>query len=61
MYYLLGTIAVFVIAYILIKLTVNTKENPDSQLGIMDHPSTFKKQDIEMVDKRLDEDEKPIK
>ncbi|GAA3777815.1 hypothetical protein [Corallibacter vietnamensis] len=61
MYYLLGTIAVFVIAYILIKLTVNTKENPDSQLGIMDHPSTFKKQDIEMVDKRLGEDEKPIK
>lgn len=61
MYYLLGTIAVFVIAYILIKLTVNTKENPDSQLGIMDHPSTFKKQDIEMVDKRLGEDEKPKK
>lgn len=59
MYYLLGTIAVFVIAYILIKLTV--KENPDSQLGIMDHPSAFKKQDIEMVDKRLGEDEKPIK
>ncbi|WP_418512745.1 hypothetical protein [Corallibacter sp.] len=61
MYYLIGTIAVFVIAYILIKLTVNTKENLDSQLGIMDHPSTFKKQDIEMVDKRLGEDEKPIK
>ncbi len=53
MYYLIGTIAIFVLAYIMIKLSINTKENPDSQLGIMDHPSTYKKQDIEMVDKNL--------
>lgn len=59
MYFLIGTIAVFIIAYIIIKLTINTKENPDSQLGIMDHPSTYKKQSIEMVDKSLkDKDSK---
>lgn len=53
MYYLIGTIAIFVIAYIMIKLYINTKENPDSQLGIMDHPSKYKKQDIERVDNNL--------
>ena len=38
------------LAYVIIKLTINTKENPDSNLGILEHPSTYKKQDIEMVD-----------
>ncbi|PNQ74696.1 hypothetical protein C1T31_00720 [Hanstruepera neustonica] len=58
MYYLVGTIAIFVIAYIIIKLSINTKENPDSQLGIMDHPSTYKKQDIEMVENTLQADDR---
>lgn len=48
-------IFVFVLAYVIIKLTVNTKENPDSALGILEHPSTYKKQDIEMVDKGFED------
>lgn len=51
MYWFVGSIIfVFVLAYVIIKLTVNTKENPDSNLGILEHPSTYKKPDIEMVD-----------
>jgi len=51
MYWFIGSIIfVFVLAYVIIKLTVNTKENPDSNLGILEHPSTYKKPDIEMVD-----------
>ena len=57
MYWFLGSIVfVFVLAYVIIKLTLNTKENPDSGLGILEHPSTFKKQDIEMVDESLKND-----
>ena len=57
MYWFLGSIVfVFVLAYVIIKLTLNTKENPDSGLGILEHPSTFKKQDIEMVDKSMKND-----
>lgn len=51
MYWFIGSVLfVFVLAYVIIKLTVNTKENPDSNLGILEHPSTYKKPDIEMVD-----------
>lgn len=55
MYWLIGVIAIIVLAFVIIKLTINTKENPDSNLGILEHPSTFKKQGIEMVDKSLEE------
>lgn len=56
MYWFIGSIIfVFVLAYVIIKLTVNTKENPDSNLGILKHPSTYKKPDIEMVDKSLED------
>ena len=48
-----GIVFIFVLAYVIIKLSINTKENPDSGLGILEHPSTFKKQDIEMVDESL--------
>ena len=51
MYWFISSIIfVFVLAYVIIKLTINTKENPDSKLGILEHPSTYKKPDIEMVD-----------
>ncbi|MAG85953.1 MAG: hypothetical protein CMB97_00855 [Flavobacteriaceae bacterium] len=51
MYWFISSIIfVFVLAYVIIKLTINTKENPDSNLGILEHPSTYKKPDIEMVD-----------
>lgn len=53
MYWLLGITFIFVLAFIIIRLTLNTKENPDSSLGILEHPSTFEKQDIAMVDKNL--------
>ena len=57
MYWLIGSIIfVFVLAFIIIKLSVNTNANPDSGLGILEHPSAFKKQDIEMVDKHLKSD-----
>ena len=53
MYWLLGITFIFVLAFIIIRLTLNTKENPDSSLGILEHTSIFEKQDIEMVDKNL--------
>ena len=53
MYWLIGIISIFVIAIIIIKLIVNTKDNPDSKLGILEHPSTFEKQNIEHVDYEL--------
>ncbi len=48
-----GIVFIFVLAFVIIKLTVNKNDNHDSGLGILEHPSTFKKQVIEMVDKRL--------
>ncbi len=57
MYWLIGTISIFVIAVIIIKLTLNTKDNPDSKLGILEHPSTFEKQETEYVDYELDQTE----
>lgn len=53
MYYLLAIPIIFIVAYVIIKLTMNTKENPDSKLSVWEHPSTFKKQNIEMVDNAL--------
>lgn len=53
MYYLLAIPIIFFVAYVIIKLKMNTKENPDSKLSVWEHPSTFKKQNIEMVDKTL--------
>ncbi|TDY13681.1 hypothetical protein [Meridianimaribacter flavus] len=53
MYWIIGIIVVFVLAYIIIKLTINTKENPDSSLGVLEHPSTFEKQQIERVDNNI--------
>lgn len=55
MFWLIGFVVIFVLAYIIIRLTINTNENPDSTLGILEHPSTFKKQDIEMVDEAFEE------
>ena len=53
MFWLISIIAIFVIAFVIIKLTINLDKNPDSNLGVLEHPSTFKKQDIEMVDEKL--------
>lgn len=61
MYWIIGIIVVFVLAYIIIKLTINTKENPDSSLGVLEHPSTFEKQQIERVDKTLGQNGKVLK
>ena len=55
MFWLIGFVVIFVLAYIIIRITINTNENPDSTLGILEHPSTFKKQDIEMVDEAFEE------
>ncbi|MCA0152289.1 hypothetical protein [Winogradskyella vincentii] len=55
MIWVFGTIFIFVFAFVIIKLTINTKENPDSKLRILEHPSSFKKQDVEMVDDSLKE------
>ncbi len=55
MIWVFGTIFIFVFAFVIIKLTINAKENPDSKLGILEHPSSFNKQDVEMVDDSLNE------
>ena len=55
MIWVFGTIFIFVFAVVIRKLTINTKENPDSKLGILEHPSSFNKQDVEMVDDSLNE------
>lgn len=54
MYWFIGSVVfIFVLAFVIIKLTINTKENPDSSLGVLEHPSTYKKQGLEMVDDSL--------
>ncbi|WP_369998866.1 hypothetical protein [Winogradskyella sp.] len=53
MYWVIGIVFIFLLAFVIIKLTINTRENPDSTLGILEHPSTYKKPDIEMVDECL--------
>ncbi|WP_431156955.1 hypothetical protein [Winogradskyella poriferorum] len=50
MLWLLGTGFIIILALVIIKLVVNTNDNPDSSLGILEHPSTFKMQKIEHVD-----------
>ena len=60
MYWIIGSIAIVVLAYIIIKLTINTSDNPDSNLGVLEHPSTFEKQNIEMVDPALETKKEPI-
>ncbi|WP_353776936.1 hypothetical protein [Winogradskyella sp. 3972H.M.0a.05] len=57
MYWLIGIVIVFIIAFIIIKLAFNTDENPDSQLGILEHPSAFEKSGIERVDKAAKKDD----
>ena len=52
MFWLIG-IGVVIVAFIIIKFAVSKAANPDSTLGVLEHPSTFKKQNIEMVDKSL--------
>lgn len=56
LYWVLGFIVVMIAALVIIKLSVNTNDNPDSNLGVLEHPSTFKKQEIEYVDKSLKSD-----
>ena len=53
MYWLIGILVIFIVAFVIIKLSIDTGKNPDSNLGILDHPSTYEKDDIEMVDESL--------
>lgn len=53
MIWIIGIAFIFIIAFIIIKLSIDTSKNPDSNLGILDHPSTYEKPNIEMVDKSL--------
>lgn len=59
LFWIIGCIAIIIIAYIIIKISLASEKNPDSNLGILEHPSTFKKQNIEMVDEslKIDKDE----
>ena len=57
MYWLIGIISVFIVALVIIKLSIDTKKNPESNLGILEHPSTYSKQPIEMVDKQIKHEE----
>ena len=41
--------------FVIIRLVVNTNENPDSSLGVLEHPSKFKRQRIERVDETKDQ------
>ena len=53
LYWIIGIIIVVIAALIIIKLIAPNDSDPDSKLGILEHPSTFKKQSIEYVDKSL--------
>lgn len=53
MIWIIGIVFVFIIAFIIIKLSIDTTKNPDSNLGILEHPSTYEKPNIEVVDKSL--------
>lgn len=52
-YWIIGFIVIVIAALIIIKLIVPKDPNPDSNLGILEHPSTFEKQSIEYVDETL--------
>ncbi|MEY8849363.1 hypothetical protein AB9K26_11135 [Psychroserpens sp. XS_ASV72] len=58
LYWILGFIVIIFAALVIIKLSVNTNDNPDSNLGVLEHPSSFEKQGIEYVDKSLKSDSK---
>lgn len=53
LYWIIGFIVIVLAAVLIIKLIVPKDPNPDSNLGILEHPSTFEKQPIEYVDKSL--------
>ena len=52
-WFIASIIFVFVLAFVIIRLSINKNENKDSGLGILEHPSAFKKQGVEMVDESL--------
>jgi len=54
MIWIIGIVFIFIVAFIIIKFSIDTTKNPDSNLGILEHPSTYKKQNIEMVDESVD-------
>lgn len=43
------SIGVIMIIGIVVKIILSINKNPDSALGILEHPSTFEKPDIEML------------
>lgn len=53
LFWLIGIVIVFIAALVIIKLIVGQDPDPDSNLGILEHPSTFQKQSVEYVDKTL--------
>ncbi|MBO6605494.1 hypothetical protein [Psychroserpens sp.] len=53
LYWIIGFIIIILAAVLIVKLIVPKDSNPDSNLGILEHPSTFEKQPIEYVDKSL--------
>lgn len=55
-YWVLGFIFIIVLAYVIVRLSVNTNDNKDSKLGILQHPSFYKKQEIEMVDDSISDE-----
>ena len=52
-WFIASVVFVFVLAFVIIKLSINEDEKKDSSLGILEHPSTFKKQGVEMVEESL--------
>ena len=52
-FWIIGSIVIMIAAFIIIKLMVPKDSNSDSNLGILEHPSTFEKQSIEYVDETL--------
>lgn len=58
LYWIIGFIVIVIAAIVIIKLIVPKDRNPESNLGILEHPSTFEKQPIEYVDKSLKESAK---
>lgn len=56
LFWFIGVIVISIAAFIIIKLSIDTNKNSDSNLGILEHPSTFEKQPIEYVEKSLDKD-----
>lgn len=55
MNFLISVISILVIGFLLIKMIKKKRDKSESQLSVFEHPSTFKKPDIEMVSKTLGE------